>query len=68
MVAGALESLSSSDRLAIELFVIEGLSAADVARTLNWPTAKTVYNRVYRVLNVLRAALQRAGIGSHDLS
>jgi RNA polymerase sigma factor (sigma-70 family) len=66
-MAGALESLPPSDRLAIELFVIEGLSAADVARTLNWPTAKTVYNRVYRALNALRAALERAGIGSEDL-
>ena len=36
--------------LAVNLFVVEGMSAADVARLVGWPNAKAVYNRVSRAL------------------
>jgi RNA polymerase sigma factor (sigma-70 family) len=65
-VTEALAILTPTDRVALELFVIEGLSAADVARALKWPSAKTVYNRAYRSLEALRAELERAGIGLGD--
>ena len=51
----------------INLFVVEGMSAADVARLVGWPNAKAVYNRVSRALAHLRAQLEREGIGPGDL-
>ena len=63
----AMESLSADDRLAIQLFVVEELPAADVARVLGFPNAKTVYNRVYRALADLRVRLERIGITGVDL-
>jgi DNA-directed RNA polymerase specialized sigma24 family protein len=54
-------------RLAVELFVVERMAAADVARVVGWPNAKAVYNRVYRVLMALRAELHKEGIGPGDL-
>jgi len=54
----ALAKLSAEDRLAVQLFVIDELAAADVARTLGWASARTVYNRVSRALKNLRAQLQ----------
>jgi DNA-directed RNA polymerase specialized sigma24 family protein len=46
---------------------MEGMSAADVARTLAMGSAKAVYNRVYRALERLRALLETKGIGLADL-
>lgn len=66
-VARALEQLKPDDRLAVQLFVIDELPAAEVARIVGWPTAKTVYNRVSRALGALREALARRGIGPGDL-
>jgi RNA polymerase sigma factor (sigma-70 family) len=66
-IAEALESLPPHDRVAIELFVVEDLPAADVARLLQLPNAKAVYNRVYRALADLRVLLERAGITGLDL-
>jgi RNA polymerase sigma factor (sigma-70 family) len=66
-VAAALATQAPEVRLAVQLFVVEGLSAAEVARTVGWPGAKTVYNRVYRALAALRVELQREGIGPGDL-
>ena len=66
-LAAALASQPADVRLAVELFVIEGMSAAEVARTVGWPGAKTVYNRVYRALAALRETLEREGIGRGDL-
>jgi RNA polymerase sigma factor (sigma-70 family) len=63
----ALQRLSPDVRLAVQLFVIEELPAADVARALRWPNAKAVYNRVYRALGTLRTALERDGLGPADL-
>ncbi len=54
-------------RLAVELFVVERVSAAEVARVVGWPNAKAVYNRVYRALEALKADLKREGIGPGDL-
>ena len=66
-LAEALDSLSPEDRVAIQLFVVDELPAADVARILGLPNAKAVYNRVYRTLSELRARLERAGIRGADL-
>jgi RNA polymerase sigma factor (sigma-70 family) len=63
----ALASQPADVRLAVNLFVVEGMSAADVARMVGWPNAKAVYNRVYRALATLRAMLEREGIGPGDL-
>ncbi|MEO5508998.1 MAG: sigma-70 family RNA polymerase sigma factor [Longimicrobiales bacterium] len=54
-------------RLAIELFVVEELSAAEVANVVGWPNARAVYNRVGRALEKLRIDMERRGIGRQDL-
>jgi RNA polymerase sigma factor (sigma-70 family) len=66
-VADALATQPADVRLAVELLVIERVSAADVARVVGWPNAKAVYNRVYRALRALRVAFTRAGIARGDL-
>ena len=43
------------------------MPAEQVARALEYPSAKTVYNRVYRALAAIRARLERAGIKGKDL-
>jgi RNA polymerase sigma factor (sigma-70 family) len=66
-LAAALASQAPDVRLAVDLFVVERLSAADVARVVGWPGPKTVYNRVYRALASLRSMLEAEGIGPGDL-
>jgi RNA polymerase sigma factor (sigma-70 family) len=66
-ITRALETLPRDERLAVQLFVVDELSAAEVARALGWPNAKAVYNRVYRALAVLRASLEKEGIRRGDL-
>ena len=66
-IAKALANLSPEDRLAVQLFVIDDLSAAEVARLVGWPSAKTVYNRVSRALAAIRADFSRRGIESADI-
>jgi RNA polymerase sigma factor (sigma-70 family) len=63
----AVRSLDTGDRQAVNLYVIEERPAAAVARTLGLPSAKAVYNRVYRALGVLRERLEKAGIRRGDL-
>lgn len=63
----ALETLAPEERVAIQLFVVEGMSAEEVARAVGFPNAKAVYNRVYRAMAELRARLERAGISGVDL-
>jgi RNA polymerase sigma factor (sigma-70 family) len=63
----ALESLASDERLAVELFVVNEMPAAEVARIVRWPNAKAVYNRVYRALAAIRATLEQRGIRREDL-
>jgi RNA polymerase sigma factor (sigma-70 family) len=67
LVERALCSLSAEDRVALELYVVEELPAADIARTLGLPNAKAVYNRVYRALSAVRARLEHAGFRREDL-
>ena len=63
-----MSTLSSEDQLAVQLFVIEGMPAEEVARALGSSGAKSVYNRVYRALAAIRQRLERAGIrGQEDL-
>jgi DNA-directed RNA polymerase specialized sigma24 family protein len=59
---GALATLPPDERLAVQLFVIDELSADAVARTVGWPNAKAVYNRVHRALAVLRREATRLGL------
>jgi RNA polymerase sigma factor (sigma-70 family) len=66
-IKNALSSLEPDDRLAVEMFVVYGMPAAAVARVLQWPNPKAVYNRVYRGLARLRASLMRQGIRREDL-
>ncbi len=66
-IAKALANLSPEDRLAVQLFVIDDLAAAEVARLIGWPSAKTVYNRVSRALAAIRADFSRRGIESADI-
>ncbi len=66
-LAAALEIHPPDVRLAVQLFVIDELRAADVARLVGWPNAKAVYNRVSRALESMRDALERAGVERGDL-
>jgi RNA polymerase sigma factor (sigma-70 family) len=63
----AMLALEPDVRLAVELFVVEDMAAADVARVLGWPNAKSVYNNVYRAFATLRERLARLGIHSDDV-
>ena len=67
VLEAALASLSPEDRLAVEMFVLDEVSAATVAKLLKLPNAKTVYNRVYRSLALLKARLEQSGIRFGDL-
>ncbi len=58
---------SAEERLALKLFILEEMPAAEVARVIGWPDAKTVYNRVARLLKTLRRGLLSRGIGPGDL-
>jgi len=53
----ALSCLSPEERVAVELFVVEEMSADAVAKVVGWSNAKAVYNHVYRALAVMRARL-----------
>jgi RNA polymerase sigma factor (sigma-70 family) len=63
----ALAALPPEDRLAVQLYVVDELSAQEVARILGLPNAKAVYNRVYRALAAVRAELEDAGVRRADL-
>ena len=67
MLKEALAVLSPVDRTAVQLYVVDELPAAEIARILGLPNAKAVYNRVYRGLEVVRATLNQAGISREDL-
>ena len=57
----AMADLATVERAAVQLYVVEGMAADDVARLLDLPNAKAVYNRVYRTLAALRERLESAG-------
>jgi RNA polymerase sigma factor (sigma-70 family) len=59
----ALDSLTEEDRVVVRLRFWEGLSIADIARTLNVPQ-KPLYRRLERALVVLRQKLESDGIGA----
>lgn len=63
----ALTCLSPEDRVAVELYVVQELSADAVAKIVGLPNAKAVYNRVYRALAAVRERLERAGVRREDL-
>lgn len=57
-----LATLPADERLAVQLFVVDELPAAAVARAVGWPNAKAVYNRVHRSLARLRRELEQRGL------
>jgi DNA-directed RNA polymerase specialized sigma24 family protein len=59
--------LTPDQRVAVKMYVIDGVPAADVAHVLGLGNAKAVYNMVYRALGAMREELLRAGIGPGDL-
>ena len=67
LVSRALEALPADDRLAVQLYVVDEMPADQVARILGYPNVKTVYNRVYRALAVIREHLAQAGMRGPDL-
>jgi RNA polymerase sigma factor (sigma-70 family) len=60
-------TLPPVDRVAIQLYVVDEVPAADIARMLGLPNAKAVYNRVYRGLELMRSTLDKAGLRREDL-
>ena len=67
LLEDSLRSLSPEDRVAVQLYVVDEMPAADVARVVGLPNAKAVYNRVYRALAVLRERLEHAGMRGGSL-
>ena len=63
----ALRSVAPEDRRAVELYVMEGRPAREVADLLGLPNPKALYSRVYRALGTLRRSLEQTGIHSGDL-
>lgn len=51
----------------LDLYVVEDLPAAQVAKILGLPNAKAVYNRAQRTLAALRECLRQAGASREDL-
>jgi RNA polymerase sigma factor (sigma-70 family) len=66
-VGEAMAGLAIEEQVALRLFVVNGMPAAEVASIVGWPDAKAVYNRVYRLLKTLRRDLKDRGIRSGDL-
>jgi RNA polymerase sigma factor (sigma-70 family) len=66
-LGGLLDRLGVEDRLAVQLFVVDELGAADVARIVGWKSPKMVYNRVSRALASLRRGLLAQGLAREDL-
>jgi DNA-directed RNA polymerase specialized sigma24 family protein len=66
-LAAALATQPADVRLAVQLFVVDELKAADVAAVVGWPNAKAVYNRVTRALLAMRGELEREGVHHGDL-
>lgn len=67
ILSDALAALPAEDRAAVQLYVVEDLPAAEVARVLGLPNAKAVYNRVYRALAAVRERLTLVGIRRDSL-
>jgi RNA polymerase sigma factor (sigma-70 family) len=67
LLAEVLGSLPADDQLAVQLYVVTGMPAEQVARALGYPSAKTVYNRVYRALALIRAHFAEGSVRRNDL-
>lgn len=63
-LTSALSSLPSADRLLIRLRFEDGLSAAEIAQVLRYPSQFHVYRRVNSVLASLRTSLRSRGFES----
>lgn len=61
ILAEAMAGLGAAERLAVQLYVVDELPAAEVARLTGLANAKAVYNCVYRALATARVELERAG-------
>jgi DNA-directed RNA polymerase specialized sigma24 family protein len=61
---GALATLSADDRLLIRLRFDDDLTAQEIARLVDLPTAQHVYRRINLLLAELRTHLRRRGIES----
>jgi RNA polymerase sigma factor (sigma-70 family) len=62
LVQQILASLPEADRVLLQLYVVEGMPAAAVAKVVDLPNAKAVYNRAYRLMEALRPRLRNAGL------
>jgi RNA polymerase sigma factor (sigma-70 family) len=62
LVQEILATLPEADRVLLQLYVVEGMSAAAVAKVTGLPNAKAVYNRSYRLMEGLRPRLREAGL------
>ena len=63
-LTSALSSLPSADRLLIQLRFEDGLSAAEIARVLRYPSQFHVYRHLNSVLASLRTSLRSRGFES----
>ena len=64
-IAGeVLNGLDAEVRAAVQLFVVEEMSAADVARAVGWQGEKAVHNKVYRTLASIRENVAKRGIAT----
>ena len=61
ILAEAMAGLGATERLAVQLYIINELPAGEVARLTGLANAKAVYNCVYRALASARVELERAG-------
>jgi RNA polymerase sigma factor (sigma-70 family) len=66
-LAAAFRRLQARDRLILRLRFVEGLSVAEIARTLSTP-AKPLYSRIDKLLVRLRKDLRNAGVRAGDVA
>ena len=67
VLAQALSTLGPVDRVAVQMYVIDCVPAAEIAKIVGLPNAKAVYNRVYRALAALRGNLASRGLTKGDV-
>ncbi len=60
-LTSAVSSLPSADRLLIKLRFEDGLSAAEIAQVLRYPSQFHVYRRINSILSSLRTSLRSRG-------
>jgi DNA-directed RNA polymerase specialized sigma24 family protein len=63
---GALQQLSEEDRVIIRMLYYQGISIADIARSLQLDQRK-LYPRIQQLLTSLRKALKAQGISADVL-